>query len=63
MVGWGSRTLKDAVNEAIREWVASVEHTHYCLGSVMGPHPFPYMVRELQRVLGDEASEPVPRTF
>ncbi len=53
----GSRTLKDAVNEALRDWVASVEHTHYCLGSVMGPHPFPYMVRELQRVVGDEARE------
>jgi tryptophan synthase beta chain len=51
----GSRTLKDAVNEAMREWVASVEHTHYCLGSVMGPHPFPYMVRQLQRVVGEEA--------
>jgi tryptophan synthase beta chain len=51
----GSRTLKDAVNEALREWVATVEDTHYCLGSVMGPHPFPYMVRELQRVVGDEA--------
>jgi tryptophan synthase beta chain len=51
----GSRTLKDAVNEALREWVATVERTHYCLGSVMGPHPFPYMVRELQRVVGDEA--------
>jgi tryptophan synthase beta chain len=53
----GSRTLKDAVNEAMREWVASVDYTHYCLGSVMGPHPFPYMVRELQRVVGDEARE------
>jgi tryptophan synthase beta chain len=53
----GSRTLKDAVNEAMREWVATVEHTHYCLGSVMGPHPFPYMVRELQRVVGDEARQ------
>ena len=53
----GSRTLKDAVNEAMREWVASVETTHYCLGSVMGPHPFPYMVRQLQRVVGDEAHE------
>jgi tryptophan synthase beta chain len=53
----GSRTLKDAVNEAMREWVASVEHTHYCLGSVMGPHPFPYMVRQLQTVVGDEARE------
>ncbi len=52
----GSRTLKDAVNEALREWVATVETTHYCLGSVMGPHPFPYMVRELQRVVGEEAS-------
>jgi tryptophan synthase beta chain len=52
----GSRTLKDAVNEALREWVATVEDTHYCLGSVMGPHPFPYMVRELQRVVGDEAA-------
>src|SRR5271154_728956 len=53
----GSRTLKDAVNEALREWVATVERTHYCIGSVMGPHPFPYMVRELQRVVGDEARE------
>ena len=53
----GSRTLKDAVNEAMREWVATVDTTHYCLGSVMGPHPFPYMVRQLQRVVGDEARE------
>jgi len=53
----GSRTLKDAVNEALREWVATVETSHYCLGSVMGPHPFPYMVRELQRVVGTEARE------
>jgi tryptophan synthase beta chain len=51
----GSRTLKDAVNEALRDWVATVESTHYCIGSVMGPHPYPYMVRELQRVIGDEA--------
>ena len=51
----GSRTLKDAVNEAMRDWVATVDDTHYCLGSVMGPHPFPCMVRELQRVVGDEA--------
>ena len=51
----GSRTLKDAVNEAMREWVATVDTTHYCLGSVMGPHPFPFMVRQLQRVVGDEA--------
>jgi tryptophan synthase beta chain len=51
----GSRTLKDAVNEAMRDWVATVETSHYCLGSVMGPHPYPWMVRELHRVLGDEA--------
>jgi tryptophan synthase beta chain len=51
----GSATLKDAVNDAMREWVASVETTHYCLGSVMGPHPFPWMVREFQRIVGDEA--------
>jgi tryptophan synthase beta chain len=53
----GSRTLKDAINEALRDWVATVESTHYCLGSVMGPHPYPWMVRELHRVLGDEARE------
>jgi tryptophan synthase beta chain len=52
----GSRTLKDAVNEAMRTWVSEVDDTHYCLGSVMGPHPFPWMVREFQRVIGDEAS-------
>ena len=56
-VASGSRTLKDAVNEALRDWVATVDHTHYCIGSVMGPHPFPYLVRELQRVVGDEARE------
>ncbi len=51
----GSRTLKDAVNEAMRDWVASVQTSHYCLGSVMGPHPYPWMVREFHRVIGDEA--------
>ena len=51
----GSRTLKDAVNEAMRDWVATVEESHYCLGSVMGPHPYPYMVREFHRVIGSEA--------
>jgi tryptophan synthase beta chain len=54
-VGSGSRTLKDAINEAMRDWVASVETTHYCIGSVMGPHPYPWMVREFQRIVGDEA--------
>ncbi len=53
----GSRTLKDAINEAMRDWVASVETSHYLLGSVMGPHPYPWMVRELHRVIGDEARE------
>lgn len=52
----GSRTLKDAVNEAMREWVSCVDDTHYCLGSVMGPHPFPWMVREMQSIIGREAS-------
>ena len=53
----GSRTLKDAVNEAMRDWVATVEESHYCLGSVMGPHPYPWMVRTFQEVLGREARE------
>ncbi|MDH4168951.1 MAG: tryptophan synthase subunit beta [Acidimicrobiia bacterium] len=51
----GSRTLKDAINEAMRDWVATVETSHYCLGSVMGPHPYPWMVREFHRVIGEEA--------
>jgi len=51
----GSRTLKDATNEAMRAWVGAVEDTHFCLGSVAGPHPYPWMVREFQRVIGDEA--------
>jgi len=52
----GSRTLKDAVNEAMRDWVANVDDSHYCLGSVMGPHPYPWMVREFHRVVGIEAN-------
>ena len=51
----GSCTLKDAINEAMRDWSASYEHTHYVLGTVAGPHPFPLMVREFQRVIGREA--------
>ena len=51
----GSRTLKDAINEAMRDWVASVEDTYYLLGSVLGPHPYPLMVREFQSVIGREA--------
>ncbi len=53
----GSRTLKDAMNEAFRNWVSTVDYTHYCIGSVGGPHPFPMMVRDFQRVIGTEARE------
>ena len=53
----GSRTLKDAINEAFRDWVTNVETTHYVFGTVAGPHPFPAMVRDFQRVIGDEARE------
>jgi tryptophan synthase beta chain len=55
----GTRTLKDAMNEAFRDWVSTVEHTHYCIGSVGGPHPFPMMVRDFQRIIGIEAREQV----
>jgi tryptophan synthase beta chain len=54
-VSSGSRTLKDAINEAIRDWVTNVETTHYLLGSVLGPHPYPMMVRDFQSVIGREA--------
>jgi tryptophan synthase beta chain len=52
----GSATLKDAINEAMRDWVTNVEITHYVLGSAMGPHPYPTIVRDLQRRIGDEAA-------
>jgi tryptophan synthase beta chain len=55
----GTRTLKDAMNEAFRDWVSTVDGTHYCIGSVGGPHPFPMMVRDFQRVIGVEAREQV----
>ena len=51
----GSRTLKDAINEAMRDWVTNVTDTYYLLGSVLGPHPYPMMVREFQSVIGREA--------
>jgi tryptophan synthase beta chain len=51
----GSRTLRDAINEALRDWMASVAHTHYIIGSVVGPHPFPLLVRDFQSVIGREA--------
>jgi tryptophan synthase beta chain len=53
----GSRTLRDAINEAMRDWMASVEHTHYIIGSVVGPHPFPTIVRDFQAVIGRETRE------
>jgi tryptophan synthase beta chain len=58
-VSSGSQTLKDAINEAIRDWVTNVETTHYLLGSVLGPHPYPMMVRDFQSVIGLEAREQV----
>jgi tryptophan synthase beta chain len=56
-VSSGSKTLRDAVNEAMRDWMATVENTHYIIGSVIGPHPFPQMVRDFQSVIGREARQ------
>src|SRR5438046_10157781 len=53
----GSRTLRDAINEALRDWMSSVENTHYIIGSVVGPHPFPRIVRDFQSVIGRETIE------
>jgi tryptophan synthase beta chain len=58
----GSGTLKDAVSEALRDWVTNVETSHYCLGSTMGPHPYPMLVRDFQRVIGDEAAAQLDET-
>lgn len=55
----GSRTLKDATNEAIRHWVSHVEETFYVIGSVVGPHPYPYMVREFQKIIGEETRQQI----
>ena len=55
----GTRTLKDAINEALRDWVANVRDTYYLIGSVVGPHPYPLMVRDFQSVIGREAREQV----
>ena len=57
----GSATLKDAINEAMRDWVTNVATTHYVLGSAVGPHPYPPIVRDLQRVIGDEAAAQLAR--
>ncbi|MDA0713370.1 MAG: tryptophan synthase subunit beta, partial [bacterium] len=58
----GSKTLKDAINEAMRDWTLSYENTHYLLGTVAGPHPYPLMVRDFQRVIGKEAREQILQT-
>lgn len=58
-VGSGSRTLKDAINEAMRDWVTNIENTHYLLGSVLGPHPYPMMVRDFHRIIGQEARQQI----
>ncbi len=62
-VSSGSRTLKDAINEAIRDWVTNVDTTHYLLGSIVGPHPYPTMVRDFQSVVGRETREQVQQAF
>ncbi|MFM1906317.1 MAG: hypothetical protein RIT32_1113 [Actinomycetota bacterium] len=59
----GSRTLKDAINEAMRDWVTNVENTHYLLGTVAGPHPFPTMVRDFHSIIGSEAREQMLRDY
>jgi tryptophan synthase beta chain len=59
----GSRTLKDAINEAIRDWVSNVRNTHYLLGSVVGPHPYPMIVRDFQAIIGQEAREQVQAIY
>jgi tryptophan synthase beta chain len=62
-VNSGSRTLKDAINEAIRDWVSNVETTHYLLGSVVGPHPYPMIVRDFQSIIGKEAKEQIKQQY
>ena len=58
-VNSGSRTLKDAINEGMRDWVSNIDNTHYLMGSVLGPHPYPMMVRDFQRVIGQEARQQI----
>jgi tryptophan synthase beta chain len=60
-VGTGQRTLKDAINEAMRDWMATVETTHYCFGTTAGPHPFPTLVRDFQSVIGSEARQQIQK--
>ena len=56
----GSRTLKDATSEALRHWVTTVDTTHYCIGSALGPHPYPWLVREFQRVIATRPGPSAP---
>ena len=58
-VTFGSKTLKDAVNAAIKDWIANVKYTHYLLGSVAGPHPYPSLVRDFQKIIGEEARKQI----
>jgi tryptophan synthase beta chain len=62
-VNSGSRTLKDAINEAIRDWISNVQTTYYLIGSVVGPHPYPMMVRDFQSVIGNEVKEQMKRDY
>ena len=62
-VSAGSRTLKDAINESIRDWVTNVRHTHYLLGSVVGPHPYPTIVRDFQSIIGRETKEQISTKY
>ena len=57
----GSKTLKDATNEALRDWMSSVVNTHYIIGSVVGPHPYPMMVRDFQIIIGQEVKEQIQK--
>jgi tryptophan synthase beta chain len=59
LVTSGSQTLKDSINEAIRDWITNVHNTHYLIGSVVGPHPFPSIVKNFQSVIGNEAREQI----
>ena len=54
-VSSGTKTLKDAINEGMRDWVTNVQNTHYLMGSALGPHPYPMIVRDFQRIIGQEA--------
>ena len=60
-VNSGSMTLKDAINEAIRDWVTNVHDTHYLIGSVVGPHPYPEMVRHFQSIIGNEVKKQIKK--